>query len=107
MPGSGWRRCASRPTVCWTELNEAEADWQELVIAQQRVGRVLAGQHDAEGERQAVPDAAAPPADNATVTSAVEPARAGTIVPRWSAGADPGALAAAWGNFTLSCWSWR
>jgi hypothetical protein len=75
------------------ELNEAETDWQELVIAQQRVGRVLAGQHDAESERQAVVDAVASPADSAGATSAVEPARPGTIVPRWSPGADPSALA--------------
>ncbi|MGW3199171.1 hypothetical protein ACWDBD_32320 [Streptomyces sp. NPDC001118] len=76
------------------ELNEAETDWQELVIAQQRVGRVLAGQHDAASGRQAVPDAVAPPADNATARSAAEAAMPGTIVPRWSAEADLGALAA-------------
>ncbi|MFF3920227.1 hypothetical protein ACFYZB_43830 [Streptomyces sp. NPDC001852] len=75
------------------ELNEAETDWQELVIAQQRVGRVLAGQHDAASGRQAVPDAVAPPADNATATSAAEAARPGTI-PWWSPEADLGALAA-------------
>jgi hypothetical protein len=76
------------------ELHETETDWQELVIAQQRVRRVLAGQHDAESDQQAVPDAAAASADNATTASAVEPARPGTIVPRWSSGADPGTLAA-------------
>ena len=76
------------------ELNEAETDWQELVIAQQRVGRVLAGQHDAESDRKALPDAGASVVDNAKGASAVEPARPGTVVPRWSQGADPGVLAA-------------
>ncbi|MER5917312.1 hypothetical protein ABT124_45045 [Streptomyces sp. NPDC001982] len=76
------------------ELNEAETDWQELVIAQQRVGRVLAAEHDAESDRQAVADVAASSAGNARAASAVESARPGTVVPRWCQGADPGALAA-------------
>jgi hypothetical protein len=75
------------------ELNQAETDWQELVIAQQRVGPVLAGQHPVEAVQHSEPETAGPPLKNAAVTSAVQPARPGSIVPRWNPGADPSVLA--------------
>jgi hypothetical protein len=67
------------------ELHESETDWQELVIAQQRVGRVLAG--------QAVGEPEVPPVDRKSGTPAVVAARPGSILPPWSPGADLGALA--------------
>lgn len=78
------------------ELDRAETDWQELVIAQQRVGMVLARQHAGEAETVPLrqPGAAASQVDKAMVTLAGESARPGTIVPLWSPGAGPGVLAA-------------
>ncbi len=82
------------------ELHESETDWQELVIAQQRVGRVLAGQHqdDAAGPAgepvgQAVGEPEVPVVVSELGPSAVVAARPGSILPPWSPGADPGALA--------------
>lgn len=88
------------------ELHESETDWQELVIAQQRVGRVLAGQHQddtadtadaagpaAESAGQAVGEPEVPPVDRKSGTPAVVAARPGSILPPWSPGADLGALA--------------
>ncbi|MEU6019771.1 hypothetical protein ABZ826_39285 [Streptomyces sp. NPDC047515] len=82
------------------ELHESETDWQELVIAQQRVGRVLAGQQQddaadsaAESAGQAVEEPEVPPVDRKPGTPAVVAARPGSILPPWSPGADPGALA--------------
>jgi hypothetical protein len=85
------------------ELNEAETDWQELVIAQQRVGRVLAGRHRtetatpdraaAEPVRPAVPEPPPAAAVDGPQALVVAPAKPGSIVPQWHPGADPRALA--------------
>ncbi|MEN8651521.1 hypothetical protein ABCR94_36505 [Streptomyces sp. 21So2-11] len=75
------------------ELHESETDWQELVIAQQRVGRVLAGQHQDDAGGQAAGELEAPVAGRESGSAAVVAARPGSILPPWSPGADPGALA--------------
>ena len=81
------------------ELHESETDWQELVIAQQRVGRVLAGQQDdaagptVEPAGQAVGEPEVASVGRQSGSVAVVAARPGSILPSWSPGADPGALA--------------
>lgn len=82
------------------ELHESETDWQELVIAQQRVCRVLAGQEQrdtagptAEPAMQAVGEPEVAVVGRQSGSVAVVAARPGSILPPWSPGADPGALA--------------
>jgi hypothetical protein len=106
-------------------LAEAETDWQEWVIARQRVGDVLSAvpvRETGESEAEAGPAAEAPspggtvpaaspvPQAPPTTASAPEPGRAarpGTIVPVWRPGLEAAALAVEYQRIVAVLAQWR
>lgn len=84
------------------ELADAEADWQEWLIARQRVGEVLSAPRTREAqvadpvpaEEPSVPEPGpVPVADARAVPSVAGAARAGSIVPVWRPALTADALA--------------